>query len=163
VKSTDKFLIGIVAGIILLVVVALGVALNRPKPTFQADDTPEGVAHNYLLAIQQEDYERAYGYLSPGLTGYPDSVEAFVRNVRDNRWQFGGDAETSLKIKSTAITRQLAVVEVQASRFYRGSLFDSGQSTSEFEMQLQQQDTGWKIIDSTDYFASCWVYDDGCR
>jgi len=45
-KITDKFLIGSVAGVILLVSVAFAVAFLRPKPTYQSDDTPEGVAHN---------------------------------------------------------------------------------------------------------------------
>ena len=53
-KTTDKILIGIVAGIILLIIVALVVTLSRPEPTYQPEDTPEGIAHNYLLALQKE-------------------------------------------------------------------------------------------------------------
>jgi hypothetical protein len=70
-KSTDKFLIGIVVGIVLLVVAAFVITLARPEPTYQVEGTPESVAHNYLLALQKEDYQRAYGYLSPTLKGYP--------------------------------------------------------------------------------------------
>jgi len=76
-KNTDKFLVGIVVGVVVLVATAFAVALLRPKPTYQLEDTPKGVAHNYLLALQQEDYKRAYGYLSPTIEGYPTSAEAF--------------------------------------------------------------------------------------
>ena len=54
-KSTDKVLIAIVAGIILLIIVAFVVALAKPEPTYQAEDTPEGVAYNYLLALQRKN------------------------------------------------------------------------------------------------------------
>ena len=72
-KSTDKFLISIVIGIMLLVVVAFGIAFLRPEPTYQSEDTPEGVVHNYLMALQREEYYRAYSHLSPVIPGYPDS------------------------------------------------------------------------------------------
>ena len=57
-KNTDKFLIGIVVSIILLVVIVFAVVLTRPEPAYQTDDTASGVAHNYLLAIQREEFER---------------------------------------------------------------------------------------------------------
>ncbi len=100
-KSTDKVLIAIVAGIVLLIVVALVVTLTRPEPIYQAEDTPEGVAHNYLLALQKEEYERAYGYLSPTLEGYPASADRFVEDVEDNSWSFRLNTDTTLAIKST--------------------------------------------------------------
>ena len=87
-KSTDRFLIGIVIGVVVLVIAAFGVAFLGPKPAYQSDDTPEGVAHNYLLAIQREDYARAYGYLSPDLRGYPASDEQFIEDMYTGLWPF---------------------------------------------------------------------------
>jgi hypothetical protein len=69
-KGTDRFLIGIVAGVVILVVAVLAIALLRPnQPSYEPDDTAEGVAHNYLLALQLEDYGRAQGCLSRSLPG----------------------------------------------------------------------------------------------
>jgi len=161
-KSTDKFLIGIVIGIVLLVVAAFVVTLTRPEPTYQAEDTPKGVAHNYLLALQKEDHQRAYGYLSPTLKGYPASAERFAENVEDSSWRFRLDTDTTLAVESARVTGNRAVVEVRESRFRGGDLFDSGQSTTVFEMELQLEDE-WKIADSDYYFAWCWKRDDGCR
>ena len=61
----DRFLIGILVFIALLVVAALVLFFVRPATvSYQPDDTPEGVVLNYALAIQQGDLERAYGYLA---------------------------------------------------------------------------------------------------
>ena len=156
-KSSDKVLIGIVVGIVLLVVVAFAAMLLQPKPEYQSEDTPEGVAHNYLLALDQEDYERAYGYLSPTLRYYPDDVEEFTHDVNDNSWRFRLDYDKTITVESATITGSLALVEVRESRFYGGDLFDSGQSVSTFEMELRLINDDWKIHDSYYYFTSCWT------
>jgi len=61
----DRFLTGILVGIGLLVVVALAVFFTRKdSQTYVSGDTPEGVAHNYVVAVLEKDYEKAYGYLA---------------------------------------------------------------------------------------------------
>lgn len=63
----DKFLIAIVISIILLMGLAVGVFLVRQDAQdYIAEDTPEGIVHNYVFAIQQGDFERAYNYLIDG-------------------------------------------------------------------------------------------------
>ena len=37
----------------LLVIVAIIAVLRQPEPEYMLDDIPEGVVHNYLLALQQ--------------------------------------------------------------------------------------------------------------
>jgi hypothetical protein len=161
VKSTDKFLIGIVVGIVLLVVAAFVVTLTRPEPTYRAEDTPEGVAHNYLLALQKGDYQRAYGYLSPTLKGYPVSAERFAEDVEDSSWLFRLDTDTTLAVESARVTGNRAVVKVRESRFHGSRLFDSDQSTTIFEIKLQLEEGGWKIGDADYYFAWRWRHNEG--
>jgi hypothetical protein len=164
-KGTDKFLIGIVAGVVILVVAVLAVALLRPnQPGYQPDDTAEGVAHNYLLALQLEEYERAYGHLSPSLPGHPADVETFERDVEDNRWSFGYyDDDVSLAIEAVNVTGDRAKIVVRKTVFYRGGLFDSGQSSDTFEMTLRREEGAWKVADSDRYWADCWESSKGCR
>jgi hypothetical protein len=152
-KSSDKLLIGIVAGIVLLVVAALAITLSRPEPTYQSEDTPEGVAHNYLLAIQKQDHERAHGYLSPTLPGYPSSPEEFTEDTRRG-YSFRIDENTSLGVESAKVTGHHAEVEVRESRFYRGDLFSSSQRSYAFKMELEGDE--WKIVNSDRYFAWRW-------
>ena len=158
-KKTDKLLIVIVAGILLLVVIAFVVALNKPKPTYQAEDTPEGVAFNYLFALQQNDYDRAYGYLSPLIKGYPKDAEAFTDDIRDHSWTFNrlDDSSTTVEVESVKLNGKRADVKILETRFYEGDLFDSGTYTSSFDITLRQDENGtWKIVDSDNYWVNCW-------
>jgi hypothetical protein len=164
-KGTDKFLIGIVAGVVVLVGIVLAVALLRPnQPSYQPDDTPEGAAHNYLLALQLEEYERAYGYLSPTLPGYPANAAAFERHVQDNHWSFGyDDDDVSLAVEAVNVSGDKARIVVRKTEFYRGGLFDSGQYSTTFDMTLRREEGMWKVTDSGRYWASCWESSKGCE
>lgn len=158
-KKTDKILIGIVAGILLLVVVAFAVALSKPKPAYQAETAPEGVAFNYLFALQQKDYERAYGYLAPSIKGYPKTAEAFVDDIRDNSWTFSrlDDSSTTLGVDSVDVNGKRADIKILETRFYEGDLFSSSQYTNTFNVTLRQAENGqWKIVESDSYWLYCW-------
>ncbi len=162
-KSTDKFLVGIVAGIIVLVVLAFAVTLARPEPTYQPEDTPEGVVHNYLLALQKEDYERAHGYLLPALESYPANADEFAAAVADQSWRFRLDIDATLVVESARVTGSRATVKVRESRFRGGGLLDNGQSTTLFDVELQLEENVWKITDGDYYFARCWQIKEGCQ
>lgn len=163
-KSPDKFLIGILVGVVVLLVTVFGVILTRPADEYQAEDTPEGVAHNYLLALQNEDYQRAYSYLSPKLRGYPSSYIDFKRNVEQKRWLFRNGSSVSLAILSSELMGDSqADVDVRETRFYSGDFFNSSQSTREFEIYLALENDQWKIKDSDSYFAPCWLEFKGCN
>jgi hypothetical protein len=162
-NTSDKTLVGIVVGIVLLIVVALVITLTRSEPTYQAENTPEGVTHNYLLALQKGEFERAYSYLSPTLNGYPVSVEKFIEDIHDNSWRVRLDTEASLSVESAKITGNFATVEVRESSFRGSDLFDIGQSTNIFNMELIREYDDWKIVDSAYYFARCWDQRAGCE
>lgn len=61
----DKFLTGILIGIGALILLALVLFFTRQeRREYVADTTPEGVVHNYVLAVLNKDYQKAYGYLA---------------------------------------------------------------------------------------------------
>ena len=161
-KGTDKLLMGIVGGVILLVVVAFIVVLSQPEPTYQPEDKPEGVAHNYLLALRQQAYDRAYGYLADGLAGRPDTLQEFTADIDRYSWSFRDDTEVTLGVTSVQATDNRATVTIQETRFYNNGLFDSSQQTSTFTMDLVNEDGTWKITDSDAYWVSCWQQTNGC-
>ena len=165
-KGSDKVLIGIVVGIVVLIGVAFALAFLQPQPAYQSEESPEGVAHNYLFALQQGDYERAYGYLSPSIAGYPQTVEKFRLDVQEYSWVFRtlADGSTSLSVESARfIGESRAVVSVRETRFYRGDPFGSGEDVSFFDLELRFEEGGWRLIDSDKYWPWCWNLDDGCR
>jgi hypothetical protein len=162
VKRTDKFLIGIVVAIVLLVIAALIVTQRRPEVTYQADDSPKGVAHNYLLALQRNEYARAYGYLSPTLSGYPPSEGDFAAAVLRERWAFRREEDVTLAVEEQTIAGNRAVVTVRETRFFDDGLFDASSDTMRFDVSLRREEAGWRIVGADAYFAPCWLSDRGC-
>lgn len=155
-KNPDKFLIGIVAGILLLIVVAFVVVLARPQPEYRNDDSPEAVVHNYLLALRLGDYERAREYLSPRLKGYPKDAEALADDVDEHSRLRFDNRDVTLDTQSAVIRGNTATVEVLESSFTGGGLFDSGNYNRRFDMKLRQENGEWKLVDGDNYWTSCW-------
>ncbi len=153
-RTDDRFLLGILAGIVILVIAAFAVVLSRAEPEYRTDDSPAAAAHNYLLALQRADYARAYDYLSPALAGRPASVEDFVEDMTTRVGDDIADAEVA--IGETTITGEVAVVKVRQSTFYSGGLFDSGLTSTPFSMTLRQGDGGWHITRSEMHWYQCW-------
>ena len=61
----DRFLMVILGVIGALVVAALILFFVRQaSQTYGAENTPDGVVHNYVLALQKNDLQRAFGYLA---------------------------------------------------------------------------------------------------
>ena len=163
-----KFLFAIAAGVVILVAALLILALlcfgHSP---YQAEDTPEGVAHNYLAALQRQDYERARSYLSTTLDGYPVNVEQFAADVEqfmitdidrppyDPNWY---KDEVSLIVESARVEGDDAWAIVRRTRIGSGDLFDSGQGSYTFSMGLRREDGDWKLLWAEWYWSDCWSY-----
>jgi hypothetical protein len=63
----DRFLIAILIFVLVLAAMALALFFSRQgTQDYGPEDTPEGVVRNYVLALLNKDYERAYGYLLEG-------------------------------------------------------------------------------------------------
>jgi hypothetical protein len=165
-KNHDKFLLGIVVAVVILIIAAFTVTLTRPEAAYQPEDQPEGVAFNYLFALQQENYGRAFTYLSPDLTGRPRNSSEFMKNLNKSSWEMRRiqDGESvSLEVISVSTTGNSSIVKLKSTRFYQRGLFDSGESSSTFDMHLQKDSHGaWKITKSGSYWASCWHLG-GCK
>ncbi|HEX9923847.1 MAG TPA: hypothetical protein VGD99_14410 [Anaerolineae bacterium] len=151
--KNDKFLLGIVAGIVLLVMVAVTVVLTRGgQEDYIAADTPAGVVHNYYLAIQRRDYERAYGYLSDDLEAKPE-LDDFMRTVDAP----GNQAESSIQIGETTLDDDRAQVDVAITTYYGGGLFNSGNNTTRQTAYLRATAGGdWRLIE---FPYPYWGYD----
>ena len=70
----DRFLFVILGVIGALVVIALVLFfVRRGMQTYGPEDSPTGVANNYVLALQLGDFSRAYTYLAEG-SGKPTEL-----------------------------------------------------------------------------------------
>ncbi|MFQ5942294.1 MAG: hypothetical protein ACE5JF_01950 [Anaerolineales bacterium] len=162
-RSSDRILIGIVIGIIALVLIVFAITLLRPEAEYQSEEDPEGVVHNYLLALQNGDFDRAYQYLAHDLPGHPRSPERFEQNVDRYSYSFHERTDNTLSVDTADISGDLATVKVRETRFYEDGLFDSSQRVGVFEVELRKEEGEWRIYEADAYFVNCWTDDDGCR
>jgi hypothetical protein len=136
----DRFLLGILVGIGALVIVALGLYFARRDNalTYTTDDTPEGVVRNYVVAIFQRDYEKAYSYLmdkEPKPT-FDQFKKAFLQN-------FVNPANTGVDVGSADISGDQAFVTVYI-QYGSPDPFSSGNRNEERAVLILQGGS-WKI------------------
>jgi len=146
----DRFLTGILIGIGLLVVIALAVFFTRSDTqTYVSEDVPEGVVHNYVLAVLNKDYEKAYGYLAD-LENKPtyDEFRRAYLNHEVNPDDAGVD------IGESEIVKDIATVDI--GLVYNASdPFSTGWTNYE-TAELLLQDGVWKLTSMPRY--NFWGY-----
>lgn len=146
----DRFLLGILIGIAVLVILALTLFFTRnDTQAYAPEDTPDGVVRNYTLAVLQGDYEKAYGYLAenPNKPTYADFRQAFF-----NHYVSPGD--TGLEIGETKIHGDDAFVRVYLI-YSPSDPFSSGYRGDE-TARLERQNGEWKLLQMPYNF---WAYD----
>ena len=146
----DKFLTGILIGIGVLIVIALALFFTR-KDTKQytTDDTPEGVVYNYVLAVFNRDYEKAYGYLAD-LKNKP-TYEEFRKSFFNGNINPGN---TGVDVGTVEINGDEAVVNISVV-YAPSDPFSSRSENTDRALLVKQNDT-WKISAMPSY--SFWDY-----
>jgi len=147
----DKFLMGILIGIGVLILVALVIFFTRQqdKQAYAVETTPDGVVHNYVLALLNKDYQKAYGYLAD-LDKKP-TFEAFRKSFATGSLT---PSSAGVKIGKADVTGEDATVEV--SMIYSSSdPFSSGYNNVG-SAQLVMQNGIWKISNMPAY--TLWDY-----
>jgi hypothetical protein len=136
----DRFLLGILIFIGVLVVAALGLFfLRQDSQVYVVDDSPDNIIRNYALALQKQDYQRAYTYLedAPAKPTYDAFRRSFLTNqlnVTNNALQVG----VVQNISSTEATVSLSIL-------YPGNgPFNQGYSSTD-TATLVLQGGAWKL------------------
>ena len=135
----DRFLTGILIGIGVLVVVALTVFFTRKdSQTYIAEDTPEGVVHNYVVAVLNKDYERAYNYLAE--RKYKPTFTQFRQSFLNGNVY---SENSAIDVGASEIAGDEAWVEV-ATIYNPSDPFSTGYRNTQ-RATLVKQDGAWKI------------------
>jgi len=135
----DKFLMGILIGIGALVVLALILFFARQeKRDYVADGTPDGVVHNYVLAVLNKDYQKAYGYLAD--IEHKPTYEEFRQSFFNGAVNAG---DTGVDIGSVEINKDEAVVSL--SIYYSNTDPFSSRYASEDRALLVKENGAWKL------------------
>lgn len=146
----DRFLTGILVGIAILVVVALAVFfIRRDTQTYVAEDTPEGVVHNYVLAVLNGDYQKAYGYLADleNKPTYEQFRDAFIKGVVNPN-------NSAVDIGDSEINTDTASVDV-ALIYNPSDPFSTGYRDVQRAI-LVKQGQAWKLSSMPTYYY--WDY-----
>ena len=147
----DKFLTGILIGIGALVLLALGLFFMRQdsKREYVADSTPEGVVHNYILAVLNKDYQKAYGYLAE--LEHKPTYEEFRRAFLNGEVNPDNQA---VDIGASEIVGEVATVELELI-YASSDPFSTGYRNM-FTADLVRQNGAWKLTLMPQY--NFWGY-----
>ena len=141
----DRFLLGILIGIGVLILAALIVFFSRQnQQTYGPEDTPNGVVHNYILAVLNGNYQKAYGYLAD--LEYKPSYDTFRRSFATGTVN---PSDTGVTIGKTDVTGEDATVEVNTMNTQNDPFSSEYNNTGSAD--LVKQNGGWKILSMTAY------------
>lgn len=136
----DRFLLGILVFIALLVTAALTLFFTRDESqTYGAEAAPEGVIRNYVLALQNRDFERAYGYLAD--KDNKPTLDTFRQAFLSRQLDISGAAIQIGKVEMVASDQAMVdvtVVHAATDPFSMG--WSSNETTS-----LVEQNGAWRI------------------
>ncbi len=147
----DRFLTGILAGIGVLILLALVLFFTRKedKREYMTADSPEAVVYNYVLAITNDDYKKAYSYLAE--KEHKPSYEQFRQSF------FNGSIysdNVGVDVGTSEINGDDALVDLDM--VYSPSDPFSGGYTNTDRAQLVNQNGEWKLTYMPYNF---WAYD----
>jgi hypothetical protein len=135
----DRFLIGILVGIGVLVIAALLLFFMRRGEAKYVDEiTPQGIIQNYVLALQKKDFEKAYGYLAEeeGKPEFGQFRDSFISS-------FDSYNRAGLTFGTSSETGETAFVTVSIQQNYGGPFNEM--SRSHESVDLTKQNGNWKI------------------
>ena len=138
--KNDRFLNGMIAGIGMLILIALVLFFVRQNQAdYLPDDTPNGVVNNYILSIIEKDYDRAYSYLVDN-TQKPQQIffqQELSRMANDIN-------QISITVGEVFIEGQTATVQLSLRHPYERPFNNIGRYNE--VAQLQKENGAWKII-----------------
>jgi hypothetical protein len=138
----DRFLTGILIFIGLLVILAVSLFFirQRGQQSYGPEDTPDGVVRNYILALQKEDYPRAYTYLAENVAqgserGFSLGIASNAETITLTAIEIG----STRRISADSATVSLDIVQNQ------DSLFSNAYRQSQIAT-LTRENGKWKIV-----------------
>ncbi|MEI6666233.1 MAG: hypothetical protein WCL53_08805 [Chloroflexota bacterium] len=139
-SSSNRWLAGVCA--VVLVIVAVGVfAATRGGPPSYPADSPEYTVQQYVRAVADRDATKATSYMSSELQARCDTLP---RETITNR----GRSSVRATLEDVKRSDKTATVRVGITESFGSGPFDGGDSTQTVVFELQQQADGWRFTDA---------------
>jgi hypothetical protein len=154
-KTSNRFLLGfgifIVAVVAAAVIIALAAGNEQVKTL--PEGSPEGVVQRFLVAVKDQDYAKAYGFLSPE-EGTGPVKNTYGEWLRSTQYRDNSSSWKAAIVKSTTNDAD-AMVEVAIEVFRPGGLFSDPVNSHNVTFVLQKENGKWMIKSPVDLY---WMY-----
>lgn len=134
----------------VLLVASVVVALMEDEESF-AEGSVEEAVQLYLKAVEDDDFETAYGFLSSELKA-ECSIEEFVGGGTPTRGDLSDDRIT---LEKTTTVDETVFVTIRVTRIQRRSPFGTSESSFEQRFSLRQQEGDWRFTEYPQPFFRC--------
>ena len=146
------FIFAIIIGVLIIATVSLVLLMKGNKVTLLPEDSPQGTVQRYLIAIQERDYQKAFGYLS-------FSPMDKITTYNDWLMMVSPQASSQTVWKATLGKATLygdnANVEVTIDTIRPGGLFGDSQFSQQLTFFLTKTNNAWLITSPTYIY---WIY-----
>lgn len=151
-KSTSgRWLAGIGVGVIALAVLSTVIALTLGSRTVTLPaGTPERAVQEYLIHLQEDEYDQAYALLAPELQ------EECARTEFYRAHRFESDGGIRIHFKSARKLAEGTEVVMEMTHTSGTPLFGGGEWTNEQRYLVVERAEGWRLLEAQ------WPYT-GCR
>jgi len=152
-NSSSKWLIifaGIIGALAVLAVV-LVFSTQGKNVTLLPADTPQGTVQRYLITLENQDYQQAYTYLSPNMSGMMSYNDWLTQNTNRPAGQTGWRATLGKTVQNGGY----ATVDVMIETSYPGGMMSGSQSNLPITFDLTETGNSWLITSPTDIY---WIY-----
>jgi hypothetical protein len=154
-NSSRRWLVifAVVIGVLVIAAVSLVLFTNGSKVTLLDENTPQGTVQRYLIALQDSNYTKAYGYLyfnsSDKISTYNDWLNSIVHPYSNNQntWKAA--------LGKVSLNGNNATVEVTIDIFRPGGLFSNSQYSQQIIFILTKTGNSWLITSPTYIY---WIY-----
>ena len=144
----------VIIGILAIITVSLVLSTKGNQVTLLPEDTPQGIVQRYLIAVQEQNYREAYGYLSfdpsQKITTYDDWLR-MVGGIPQMPYQ----ATWKATLGKTTQNGDGANVEVSIDTFRPGGPFVDPVRSQLIIFQLAKIGGKWLITSPTYIY---WIY-----
>ena len=151
-KSSSRWLLifGVAVSVLVVVTVAL-VLFTRDSASLLPEDTPQGTTQRFLMAVQDEDFQKAYSYLSL----YEQEKEMPYDGWVNNPMFRSSQSTWKATLSDTRLTGDEATVEVNIDVFRPGGPFEDPVRRHLVFFQLKKVDNSWFITSPPNLY---WLY-----
>jgi hypothetical protein len=160
-RSSSRVLLGfgIAVAVLVIATIVLVFTLGQKNMPLLDENTPEGTVQRYLLAIQDREFTRAYGYIYIPSAPTPTDVPKPVYPSTYDYWLISAENAANKTWKAslgrTTVSGNIATVAVTVEVFMTRGLFENPVSTNNVVFSLQKQGANWLITSPSDVY---WVY-----